>query len=165
MAAAAGVTGLGMEYKTEVMEFYHDDLEENVFIMQGIKEETKKKSELSIEGNDDDATAVFVWPAAWPLCRLLCEKRLTSVEKTENDNCSSSSQDKTDKVIYCDVKDKTVIEIGCGPGLPGIVAAKMGAKRVVLSDKPSELLLPMKNAKRNSVDSTTEIISLLWGDK
>lgn len=38
-------------------------------------------------------------------------------------------------------KNKTILELGCGPGLPGIVAAKIGA-RVILTDKgtPETLL-------------------------
>ena len=37
-----------------------------------------------------------------------------------------------------DVRGKTVLEVGAGAGLPGLVSALEGASEVVLSDYPAE---------------------------
>ena len=55
-----------------------------------------------------------------------------------------------------------VLELGCGPGLPGIVAAKCGS-RVFLSDlKDPECILEncRVNCKQNHVESTSCVVGL-----
>ncbi|KAI1842038.1 hypothetical protein JX266_011793 [Neoarthrinium moseri] len=42
-----------------------------------------------------------------------------------------------------EIKDRTVFELGAGGGLPSIVAAILGAKKVVVTDYPDEDLLVM----------------------
>ena len=85
-----------------------------------------------------DATSAFVWPAARPLCRVICESGA--------------------------VRGKTVCELGCGPGLPGIVAAKAGATRVVLLDKPTDLALARRNVEWNMCADTVDVRGCVWGD-
>ena len=63
-------------------------------------------------GDGRDATARWVWDGAAPMAEFLCEHP----ER---------------------VRGKTVVELGAGPGLPGIVAARLGAARVVLTDCPA----------------------------
>ena len=87
--------------------------------------------------DERDATAGLVWPAARPLCAMLCGGGV-------------------------DLAGKSVVEVGCGPALPGIAAARLGAARVVLCDKPSELALPRENAARNGV--RVEVMPCWWGD-
>ncbi len=50
-----------------------------------------------------------------------------------------------------DVRDETVLELGAGTGIAGIVAVKAGAKEVVLTDYPAaEVLLNLRaNVERN----------------
>ena len=61
-----------------------------------------------------------------------------------------------------DLEGRSVVDVGCGPALPGIVSAKLGAARVVLCDKPSELALPRENAARNGV--SVDVKPCWWGD-
>jgi len=57
---------------------------------------------------------------------------------------------------------KRVVEVGCGTALPSIVAAKLGAARVVATDLAPEVLARAKrNAALNRVD--VEVRELVWG--
>ncbi|KAK6078304.1 nicotinamide n-methyltransferase [Seiridium cupressi] len=53
------------------------------------------------------------------------------------------------------IKDKTVFELGAGGGLPSIVAAILGARKVVCTDYPDEELLVMI---RKNVDESAALI-------
>ncbi|TDH65158.1 uncharacterized protein CCR75_000638 [Bremia lactucae] len=64
------------------------------------------------------------------------------------------------------VKGKRVIELGCGPGLVGIVAAHFEPKHVVITDgDPASVALTRHNIRLNDVSEeicTTD--KYLWGD-
>ena len=90
-------------------------------------------------GDGRDATARWVWDGAAPMAQFLCEHP----ER---------------------VRGKTVVELGAGPGLPGIVAARLGAARVVLTDLPGELELLRSNAAKNGVEATASAAACAWGD-
>ena len=90
-------------------------------------------------GDGRDATARWVWDGAAPMAEFLCEHP----ER---------------------VRGKTVVELGAGPGLPGIVAARLGAARVVLTDLPGELELLKENAAKNGVAATAAAAACAWGD-
>jgi len=55
-------------------------------------------------------------------------------------------------------KGDTVLDIGCGSGILGITAAKLGAKTVICSDlDPSAVKVARENVNDNGVDSTVEV--------
>jgi nicotinamide N-methyltransferase len=56
------------------------------------------------------------------------------------------------------VKGKTIFELGAGAGLPSLVAAKLGAKKVVVTDYPDEDLVKNLwwNVEHNEVGSLKE---------
>ncbi|WP_416306916.1 50S ribosomal protein L11 methyltransferase [Neptunicella sp. SCSIO 80796] len=57
-----------------------------------------------------------------------------------------------------DLTDKTVIDFGCGSGILGIAALKLGAKRVIGIDiDPQALLASQDNANRNNVGDRIEL--------
>jgi predicted nicotinamide N-methyase len=63
------------------------------------------------------------------------------------------------------VKGRTVIELGAGTALPGIVAAKCGA-RVTLSDKedpPEPLKNCSKSCQMNGVSDQVQVVGICWG--
>ena len=52
----------------------------------------------------------------------------------------------------------TVLDIGCGSGILGIVAAKVGAKKVICSDlDPNAVLVAKENVQKNHVEDVTSV--------
>lgn len=66
------------------------------------------------------------------------------------------------------VRGKRVLELGCGSGLLGIVVARLGAKRVILTDGSQEVLDRCRDnvqrAKNVPEHSTVEFSHLDWTD-
>ncbi|KAG8889274.1 hypothetical protein FRB98_005087 [Tulasnella sp. 332] len=59
---------------------------------------------------------------------------------------------------------KTCLELGSGTGLVGIVAAKLGAPRVFVTDQAPMLPLLDANVRKNGVAGKTKVLELNWGD-
>ena len=61
------------------------------------------------------------------------------------------------------VKDKCILELGAGSGLPSMCAARKGAKNVVCTDYPDE---PLIDNIRHNMDkySNAKVIGFKWGD-
>jgi len=58
-----------------------------------------------------------------------------------------------------DLKNKTVIDFGCGSGILAIAALLLGAKQAIATDHdPQALLATQDNARKNGVDSRLTII-------
>ncbi|TMW55061.1 hypothetical protein Poli38472_013823 [Pythium oligandrum] len=69
---------------------------------------------------------------------------------------------------HCDlVRNKRVIELGCGPGLVGIVAAHLQADQVVVTDgDPASVHLTAANIELNELEKPQCIATeYLWGDE
>ncbi|ACO61579.1 predicted protein [Micromonas commoda] len=90
--------------------------------------------------NGDDATARWVWPGARATAKWLCDRRAEWIEGMH------------------------VVEIGSGTGLLGLVAARLGAASVTLTDLPSELPLLRANARANPSPCPVAVEPCAWGD-
>ena len=59
---------------------------------------------------------------------------------------------------------KRVLELGTGTGLGSVTAAKLGAARVLATDRDGKVLaLAAQNARANGVGGTVSAASLSWG--
>ncbi|KAJ3196701.1 hypothetical protein HK101_008040 [Irineochytrium annulatum] len=59
-----------------------------------------------------------------------------------------------------------VLELGCGTGLPGLLSAKLGAAKVVMTDRAglgTVLQNVRESAEWNGVSSIVEVKELTWG--
>jgi predicted nicotinamide N-methyase len=89
------------------------------------------------------AGAEAVWPAAAALCRWLVRNR-------------------------AQLRGAAVLELGAGEGAVGLVASALGASRVVLTDRPSEVARLQANAVANAhlhrgSGQSVHVLPLVWG--
>ncbi|GMF44735.1 unnamed protein product [Phytophthora fragariaefolia] len=97
------------------------------------------------EANEDEDKhyGLFVWPSALLLSRLIAREAET----------------------IC--RDKVVLELGCGTGLPSILAGLCGAKKVYLTDRADAADVQLNaeaNIKLNRLDGRAEFMPLSWGN-
>lgn len=101
------------------------------------------RQNLDAPSAEEEGTARWVWPGATATARWLCDR---------------------DRGRW--LENKHVLELGSGTGLLGLVAARLGAASVTLTDLPSELGLLRANVARNdAASSPTRVEPLVWGDE
>ncbi len=62
------------------------------------------------------------------------------------------------------VKDKRILELGCGPGLTGMLAAKLAAREVVLTDYHEEIVEGVNKSIIENHIQNAEARILNWTD-
>jgi len=62
------------------------------------------------------------------------------------------------------LRDKEVIELGCGPALSSVVCGKLGARVLATDGDEASVDLARENVALNSVESCVKAQKLLWGD-
>eukprot|EP00871_Galdieria_phlegrea_P000828 jgi/Galph1/1746/GphlegSOOS_G424.1 len=84
--------------------------------------------------------------------------------KRENDNFVLSKYIQLHPFL---VKNKHILELGAGVGLPGLVCASLGAKQVTLTDKEDNvkaLTLLNNNVELNGLQSSCVVFPIDWGN-
>ena len=108
--------------------------------------------ELSLqEGQADEVAPLFsdvwlgteVWPAAMALIRFI----------------------EGDAALLATLSCSRVIELGSGTGACGLAAAALGARAVVLTDKPSLLHTMCSNVTANDLELTVSCMGLEWTEE
>lgn len=131
-----------------------------------------------IAQNSGTNTKLFAhhqWDAGLYLADLIAE------------HSSEKAQGKQRADSFVDVRDKTVVELGAGTGLPGLVACVMGAERTMITDYPDPhvienlrgnldlALLPSKRSKSDASErqpnphylqarERVRVLGLGWGN-
>jgi hypothetical protein len=93
----------------------------------------------SIHQLNDDLTGLVVWPIAASLCRCLHRHPLL-------------------------VSGRSVLELGSGTGLVGLVVASLGAQCVLTDSSAPSLVLCKHNAQLNRLEHRLRVARLSWGD-
>ncbi|XP_026211371.1 methyltransferase-like protein 23 isoform X4 [Anabas testudineus] len=111
-----------------------------VFTFEESKKNTQESLSVSIPEVLDPQYGMYVWPCAVVLAQYLWTQRE-------------------------ELRGKTVLELGAGVSLPGVVAAKCGAK-VILSDS-TKTPLCLENCRRsceaNSLHDVV-VMGIIWGE-
>ncbi|KAG7387658.1 Methyltransferase-like protein 23 [Phytophthora pseudosyringae] len=97
----------------------------------------------SANDDNDKHYGLFVWPSALLLSRFVAREASW----------------------LC--RDKVVLELGCGTGLPSILAGLCGAGKVYLTDRADAADIQRNaeaNIKRNGLETRAAFIPLAWGD-
>ncbi|XP_071321992.1 histone-arginine methyltransferase METTL23-like [Trachinotus anak] len=111
-----------------------------VFTFEGNEKNTRESLSVSIPEVLDPQYGMYVWPCAVVLAQYLWSQRQ-------------------------ELRDKTVLELGAGVSLPGVVAARCGAK-VILSDS-AENPLCLENCRRSCEANSLQdvaVLGLTWGE-
>ena len=84
-------------------------------------------------------------------------------------NASVAIADMLETVFFPQCNGKRVLELGCGAGLPSLVAHQLGARDVLLTEYPEEILLNVVNQNilmnSNEKLSSIKASGLRWGDR
>uniref|UniRef100_A0AAV1U7U5 Uncharacterized protein n=1 Tax=Peronospora matthiolae TaxID=2874970 RepID=A0AAV1U7U5_9STRA len=92
---------------------------------------------------NDKHYGLFVWPSAHLLCRFIASEADT---------------------IF---RNNVILELGCGTGLPSILAGLCGARKVYLTDRPDAADIKRNaeaNIEVNNIQTRADFIPLKWGD-
>ncbi|KAF3699682.1 Methyltransferase-like protein 23 [Channa argus] len=111
-----------------------------VFTFEDKKKKPQDSLSVSIPEALDPQYGMYVWPCAVVLAQYLWTQRE-------------------------DLRDKTVLELGAGVSLPGVVAARCGAK-VILSDS-TKTPLCLENCRRSCEANGLRdavVLGLTWGE-
>ncbi|OWZ15249.1 hypothetical protein PHMEG_00011143 [Phytophthora megakarya] len=96
-----------------------------------------------VNEDHDKHYGLFVWPSALLLSRFIAHD--------------------TEKLC----RDKVVLELGCGTGLPSILAGLCGAAKIYLTDRADAVDIQRNaeaNIKLNGLEGRAAFIPLMWGD-
>ena len=125
---------------------------------------TKTSVVIRHHGEYPNSTGLAVWRGSEILARFLCDQQRLcddSKNKNENENVANG---------IVSIRQKNILEVGAGAGLPSIVAHKvLGAKSVLVTDGDYDALTNMKyNVDANQIgnnnnNNTISCQQLIWG--
>jgi hypothetical protein len=93
----------------------------------------------------------YLWNSSLLLAEFVERDTLGLAEQGEGEEPSEVGGEKKEEVSF-DVKGLDVAELGAGTGLPSIMAGLLGARKVLVTDYPSEAVLDTlrRNVERNT---------------
>lgn len=159
-----------MDRNAQWVEFSHD-------AMAGLGPVRVRQNLDAMDGiaNGDDATARWVWPGARATAKWLCDRRAEWIEGMHVVEIGSGTgllgartapvpPDPNPSVSRGHPRRLTNSTSIHHPNRTGLVAARLGAASVTLTDLPSELPLLRANARANPSPCPVAVEPCAWGD-
>lgn len=114
--------------------------------------------------NTNKLFAHYQWDAGLFLGRLI-HKNSKEGNNADNDNQSDACVSSTFRP-EADVRQKTVLELGAGTGIPGLISAKYEACSVLITDYPDKGILAAlnENIDFSAVQNNAKAVGLDWAD-
>ncbi|MCO5598801.1 hypothetical protein L7F22_052900 [Adiantum nelumboides] len=133
--------------------------------LEGIDREDDEGIKYRIPQSDTNKLfAHYQWDSGLFLGRLIY-KNSKGTKDVEDDNAQSPC---VSAIIRpeADVRQKTLLELGAGTGIPGLISAKYGASSVLITDYPDKGILAAlnENIQFSSVQKNAKAIGLDWAN-
>lgn len=132
--------------------------------LEGINQDDEVIKYRIPASNTNKLFAHYQWDSGLFLGRLIHKNSQGERETEENGGNSYVSATVRPEA---DVRQKTVLELGAGTGIPGLISAKHGASSVLITDYPDEGILAAlnENIKFSSVETNAKAAGLDWADQ
>ncbi|SPC67028.1 related to NNT1 - putative nicotinamide N-methyltransferase [Ustilago sp. UG-2017b] len=160
----------------DTCKYFHDNLPPR-YLCAPLRKTSLRYKIAQNSGINTKLFAHHQWDAGLYLADLIAEQSTDS-----HDSSSEVAHGKKKANDFVDVRGKTVVELGAGTGLPGLVACVMGAGKTVITDYPDPhvidnlernldlALIPRARKERqqnphyNQARGKVEVIRLGWGN-
>ncbi|CAN0118488.1 unnamed protein product [Ectocarpus sp. 12 AP-2014] len=117
---------------------------------------------LSLQTRSEEISGQRLWEGSLLLCAYLVEAcRIEDSNSSAGDCCRGMGKPKLD------LQGKSVLELGAGTGIVGMLAAKLGAQTLVLTDGDDKCVaMAQKNIQDNDVPFDQALVTALrWGEE
>lgn len=174
------------DHKDESIDFFESSIESLFGQHQAATGEAGQLCTLHLKGYGQDEEEViqyripasktnklfahYQWDAGLFLGHLI-HRNSQSIDQEEGvfDIIDDQQHSRVSAIVRpeADVRQTTVLELGAGTGIPGLISAKYGASSVFITDYPDEGILAalQENVQFSSVQKNAKVAGLDWSDE
>eukprot|EP00752_Nemacystus_decipiens_P003422 g3166.t1 len=118
---------------------------------------------MQLQERSEEISGQRLWEGSLLLCAYLVEHCSDSSTKTSDNNTTITGERKS----QLDLTGRSVLELGAGTGVVGMLAHRLGATPVVLTDGDDKcVVMAQKNIEENAIAAHQALVSVLrWGDE